>query len=256
MNLSEKAQAALDKVVEAFQTGDLSPIIQIATYHIPSDWPSSHWSFANRVLIYAQTGTLHCRGFRQWEEVDRKVKKGARSAYIFGPRTVKEEKDGESLFKLIGWTTIPVFAYDDTEGEEIGLPPEWVPPTPPPLWDVAERFGLTVKYDYVPDARGIYSPNRKRITLATQSEKTWFHELAHAAEHVLLGELVGGQDEKQEAVAEFTAAVLMELYGLKSTTGNAWEYIKGYSTNPLKTIMSVLPRVEAVLGLILQPEYA
>ena len=30
MNLSDKAQAALDQVVEQFQSGDLSPIVQIA----------------------------------------------------------------------------------------------------------------------------------------------------------------------------------------------------------------------------------
>ena len=61
--------------------------------------------------------------------------------------------------------------------------------------------------------------------------------LAHAAHAKLEGKLQGGQDAGQETVAEFTAAVLMHLYGLGDRTGNCWKYIQYYASDPLQAIV-------------------
>ncbi len=50
--------------------------------------------------------------------------------------------------------------------------------------------------------------------------------------------------------SEFSAAVLMALYGLGDRSGNAWEYIGRYSPDPLTAITHALAAVERVLGLL------
>ena len=57
------------------------------------------------------------------------------------------------------------------------------------------------------------------------------------------------RDADQETVAEFAAAVLMALYGLADRSGNAWEYIGRYSSDPLTAITHALAAVERVLGM-------
>jgi hypothetical protein len=79
-----------------------------------------------------------------------------------------------------------------------------------------------------------------------------FHELAHAAHARIEGGLKGGQHAGQETVAEFTATVLMHLYGLGDRTGNCWKYVQGYAANPLQAIFKALHTVEKVLALLLE----
>ena len=87
------------------------------------------------------------------------------------------------------------------------------------------------------------------ITLGTHDPEVFFHELAHAA-HARIDGLRPGQHTDQETIAEFTAAVLMALYGLGDRTGNAWRYIQSYSKDPLTAIQRALSTVEKVLILL------
>lgn len=251
MKLSEKAQAALDRVVEKMKTGDLSPVIDVALIRLPKNaaFPAAKWTFSNRLLAYLQTGDLDCRGYRQWESAGRQVTKGQRAAYILAPRMIKQEDaKGDEESKCVGFLAVPVFGISQTEGdqiEELSLAPK----EPPPLLEVAARFGISVKY--LPageEARGYYDPARKSITLCTHHEKTFFHELAHAA-HDRLESLKGGQDARQETIAEFTACVLAAMYG-KDYSGNSWEYIQSYNNNPLTAIMAAMETIEKVIALI------
>ena len=91
MKLSKKAQQSLDKVLSQFKSGDLSPITTVARIQLSKDAPATHWSLSNRILAFSQSGELDCRGYRQWEQVDRKVKKGERSVYILRPIIVKRD---------------------------------------------------------------------------------------------------------------------------------------------------------------------
>ena len=69
--------------------------------------------------------------------------------------------------------------------------------------------------------------------------------------------LKGGQDWKQEIVAELSAAVLCRLVGTatRDTSGNSYRYIQSYAEkahkDTLKGISAVIGDVEKVLGLIL-----
>lgn len=256
MKLSDKAQAALDKVVEKFQAGDLSPIVQVARIQRQGDpTPFETWSFNNKVMAFIQTGgDTDVRGFNQWKQAGRYVKKGEQAAYILAPivKTYTDEETGEEKSRLIGFKSVPVFGISQTEGEEIPQP-DYTPAELPPLADVAERLGVKVTYlPLAPDRLGQCKVDGSEIELGTEDASVFFHELAHAVHGRLNGgKLKGGQHKDQETVAEFTATVLMELYGLGDRTGNCWQYIQHYDKDPLKAVYKALGTVGQVLEVVL-----
>lgn len=254
LKLSAKAKASLSKMLAKIQAGDLSPLTKVVTFQIPEDSPAQKWSYRNKVLAFAQSGRLDCRGYRQWQKDGRQVKKGSNGAFIWSPRTrkVTDEKTGEEKQVFAGFRLISVFADTDTEGDE--PLPDYTPKSPPPLADIAAKLGVNVKYQPMIQALGDCTTNGKQIRLATGDVKVFFHELAHAAHAKIDGRLNGGQQVGQETIAEFTALVLMDLYGLGDRSGDAWQYINGYSKDPLKAFTTALAKVEQVLDLILSVE--
>lgn len=246
MKLSAKAQRALNEVVAKFQNGDLSPIVKIASIRLPKDAPAAKWSFSNRVLAYAQTGTLDCRGYRQWQGVGRQVRKGERGAFIIAPRIVTEKDDkGKKTKELRGFLGLSVFAYHQTDGEG-DQAFTYEPKVPPPLREVAQAFGLDVKFGPMLGAYGA-TDSETSVWMATDDTAVFFHELAHAAHTKADGGKRKGETEERETVAEFSAAVLMELYGLGDRSGNAWRYIEHFATDPINAVLKALGTVEKVL---------
>jgi hypothetical protein len=207
-------------------------------------------------MAFMQTDCTDCRGYKQWQEVGRQVKKGSKAAYILGPRLVKieDEETGEEKQIVTGFFSIPVFPYDDTEGESL-IEEDQTPREMPPLYDVAQAWGINIDYCPLPQGvRGSFNPGKNSIKLGTANVKTFFHELAHAA-HGKIEALNHGQDSKQETIAEFTACVLMKLYTGEDYSGNSWQYIESYNPNdPIKAIYSVLSTVEQVINLIIESE--
>lgn len=259
MKTTEKAEQALTRILEAFETGDVAPALAKAM--LPRvDVPSTRWSLNNRMLAALQ-GTLDARGFRQWKEVGRHPKKGSRAFYILAPMVGKRkaagaEMDAESEPETVvyGFKAVPVFAMEDTDGEPVY--PELLPNEPPPLTDVAERWGVRV--DYLPgggSAMGFYQPSRNRIGLSTHDDGTWFHELAHAAHARILGPLKPGQDWKQEVTAELTSAVLRHVYGSQENDGGSYQYIRAYASeagrDAHRACLAVLSDVQTILSAIL-----
>lgn len=260
MKLSPKAQKSIDKVIDKFKTGDLSPIIQVARINLDPDAPAAKWSFSNKVLAFAQTGDLDCRGYRQWQAFGRQVKRGSVAGFIFSPRTVKKTKkngDGEDeeYRACIGFIPIAVFPSSGTEGDTPLQ--DHKPAELPPLADVARRLGIELTWQPLPpDRLGDCLTDGSAIRLATDDEAVFFHELAHAAHAELNGEsgLKNGSKTQKETVAEFTSAVLMELYGIRDNSGNAWNYISMYAKDPITAISKAMGTVEGVLDLLLDKD--
>jgi len=167
-----------------------------------------------------------------------------------------EDEHGEESTRLIGFITIPVFRFEDTAGEALDYEALKVPDVP--LLGVAAQWGITVKA--VPEnARylGQFSPAQwgaGEIRLATPEEKVFFHELSHAAhERVLRARgdtMKGGQDWRQEIVAELSAAVLCRLCGKsdKDTSGNSYRYIESYALRRSKDVMKAIASVIGDVG--------
>ena len=223
--------------------------------------PSDSWSLGNRLLMVSQ-GTNDARGFRQWQEVDRYVKKGSKAIYIFAPLTKKvTEKDkvtGEESERIIvvGFRPIPVFRYEDTDGEI--LPKfDYAPKTYPPFFDVAEKLGLSVSYQPLRSKYlGRYTPSTKTIELCSEDAPVYYHELSHAVHNTFV-DLKTYDKDKAEIVAEFSACVLCELSGISGYQWQGYKYIERYcgtTDKPetvLKKIMGVLNDVEKIVSIIL-----
>ena len=73
--MNEKVKTALQSIVKRFEQGDIPDVIAYSTFPIPNI-PAARWSLLNRILMNL-SGTNDARGFRQWQEVERHVKRGS-----------------------------------------------------------------------------------------------------------------------------------------------------------------------------------
>lgn len=253
------ATEALTKLLELWESGDMPPAIARRTIERSKlARPSDSWSLSNQILMLL-SGTEDGRGFRQWEEVGRHVTKGSKAFYILGPilKKITEKNDaGEEASRqvLVGFKGIPVFRLEDTDGEPVEVP-DYDPPALPPLADVAEAWGINVRYGpFVDRFYGYFAPGVNEIFLATHEVSTFFHELAHAA-HAKIRPLKNGQDVLQEIVAETVAAVLCLMYGFEGYLANARQYVASYAgmepEKVSKAVIKTLAEIEKVLNLIL-----
>lgn len=257
---AEAADQALAEILELFDSGELpARIAETVIARAEGDSPSAAWSLGNQLLM-VMAGTADARGFRQWEEVARHVKRGSKAFYILAPCTRKvreaDTETGEERERVIvtGFKGVPVFRLEDTEGEPVERP-DYQPAEFPPLFDVAERLGVSVEYvPYVDRLRGYYAPAQERIVLCSHDVRVFFHELAHAAHERVNGALKGGQVPSQEIVAETVAATLCRLYGFDGYVASGAEYIRGYANGkgPAQAAMRVLGDVQKILALILE----
>jgi antirestriction protein ArdC len=202
-------------------------------------------------------GSSDCRGFKQWKEAGRHVKKGSKAVYILRPKMVskknKETQEKESV--CIGFTPLPVFALESTEGEELYYSAPVLPEIP--LQKAVEAFGLTVKAQpFFSQYYGSFSSSSKTINLCTSEVQVFLHELCHAA-HNELAKLKNDQDPKQEIIAELGSEVLKRILGSDTdTSGNSYKYIERYAKEEklsvLEACLDVLKETAAVVALILE----
>ena len=252
--MSNQIKDVLNGILERFESGDIPEAVAISTFPM-ADIPSARWSFLNRLIMYLSS-TEDARGFRQWQQVNRYVKKDARAFHIIVPRMIKKEADnGDEEQILTGFLTKPVFRYEDTAGQPLQHTTPELPDLP--LIETAKKWGISVKaipgnYSYY----GYFSKSRQEIAMATKEESVFFHELAHAA-HSKICTDKNKDISSQEIVAELSAAALCRIIGKTSKyLGNSYRYIKSYATranlSPLKACLKVLSEVERVLKLILE----
>ena len=256
--MNDKVKQVLNVILEKFKSGDIPEAVAISMYPIP-EIPSAKWSLMNRTLMFI-SGTMDGRGYKQWQQVDRFVKKGSKAFHILVP-FIKRHKDEQDVDKefLIGFGCRPIFRKEDTDGKELEYETIELPNLP--LVERAKKWGISVRaipgnYRY----HGYYSMERKEISLATPEEKVFFHELSHAGHEKVKGSLTGGQDALQEIVAELSAAALCKLVGKQGngSFGNSYRYIEKYSEtlkmSPYNACLKVMSETEKVLNLILKGE--
>lgn len=96
MTITEKAKESLNRLLQMFEIGDLPQavartVIADKTGHAVK--PSDKWSLGNWLLMIV-AGTGDARGFNQWQEVGRHVKKGAKA--ILYPCPLDQKEAGEA----------------------------------------------------------------------------------------------------------------------------------------------------------------
>jgi hypothetical protein len=258
--MNERVQNALNSILLKFQSGDIPQVISYSMFPAAKDLPSSQWSLLNRTLMFL-AGTEDARGFRQWNSVNRYVKRGAKCFHILVPwiRKVEDIETGEHNQLLMGFNTGVVFRVEDTDGEQLDY---WQVDMPElPLIERAEEWGIKVKcipgnFKYL----GYYSSGRKEIGLASEEVCIFFHELSHCAHDIIKGGLKGGQDPIQEVIAELCAQTLCRIVGKWGDRylGNSYRYIERYAEklnlSPHAVCLRVMKETEEVLNLILKDD--
>lgn len=202
-----------------------------------------HYSFRN--VLLAKIQYPHGRffaSFNHWNELGRRVKKGSKAIKILGPRFKKVvNEDGEEESRLIGFLTLPVFAYEQTEGDplpidRIKIELEGDCPEAREIINMAEMICMKddcpVTYGDAKGANGYYVPATHSIVISdtlsvNHRAKTLVHELVHSKVHRY--DCSSTQSEK-EIVAEGTAFVVCSFFGL-DTSDYSFRYVKGWSDN-------------------------
>lgn len=244
---------AMETLLKMFDEGNL-PKVAHAVFK-GNAIPSDKWSFLNRVLMYLNN-TEDARGFNQWKQAGRNIKKGSKAFYILAPmfKKVTEDKtleSGEFVRQekqiLTGFRGIPVFRFEDTEGAPI-IKEEFKVDIPYEFNGIIQELGLTVKASrFLGSSYGSYNLRNKEIKLSSPEIEVFLHELAHAVDDKLNG-LKRGQQNDQEVTAEFSGAVIGHLMGYRVPLGNVKEYIEQYS---FKELMNCLGRIEKVVTYVI-----
>ncbi len=265
MKLYGRATEIAQRIIDAFKEPENLPKALAPVFiRRKDDAPCRKWSWHNQLLV-ALSGTSDARGFRQWDAVGRKLKKGSKAIWILAPcmGSVKEKDENGDEAKrnvIYGFKGIPVFAVEDTEGKP--LPgneryDEWVRNLP--LLEVAESWGVHVG-TYSGEGKGAlgyfqFGTGRKAIMLGTENLSTWAHELVHAADH-RISKLTDARP-LLEIVAELGSAILLECLGhsYEADLGGAYAYIQRYAETagkpPVSACIGVLDRACSCVALIL-----
>ncbi len=265
--LGKNTHAVAERILDAFRNPEQLPKALAPVFiHRNNDVPCRNWSWHNQ-LIAALGGTTDARGLKQWNAVGRKVIKGRRAIWILAPctkRLPEKKENGEEAMRTViyGFKSIPVFAFEDTEGEP--LPDDndsyadWIAQLP--FIEVAEAWGIRVDaYTHAGNAPLGYfqyaSTGNQAIMLGVANVSTFCHEMCHAADKRLTN-LSGGKLQK-EVVAELGGAILLECLGKShdADLGGAFDYIQGYARAEniptVKACISLLDRTCNAVQLIL-----
>lgn len=259
-----RAEEAAKRILDLFQSGDVPAALAPIFIQRHESIPCRSWSWSNQILT-ALAGHDDARGFRQWEEVGRHVKKGEHGFPILVPIHAKrEEKAGEtgenqSRLILVGFKHCIVFGYSQTEGEKLpgsAWARQFIEALP--LVEVAQRWGLSIQTFNGEKSRfqGMYRW-KQSIALGVENLSTWAHELMHAADDRLGNLTERGQHWRSETVAELGGAILLTCLGMEkeADAGGCWEYVSAYARDaqlePMTACQRVLKRTCDAVALVL-----
>lgn len=259
MQFYGQSQQAANNILNVFRSGTLPAALAPVFIRRRDAVPCRSWSWSNQLLT-ALAGHNDARGFRQWLDAGRAVRKGQRAFSILAPITVKRrQRDSETgeereHFALVGFKSVPVFGLDQTDVIDTE---KWARASKGsaeserftaglPVVSVARAWGLSVETYNGADGRALgYYRRGQGIALGVKNLSTWAHELVHAADDRCIGGLKGGQHLDQEIVAELGGAVLLTVLGYEteSDLGGAWAYIAGYCKRENKAPIAVCQRL-------------
>jgi len=132
---------------------------------------------------------------------------------------------------------------EDTEGEPLQY--AQLDTKALPLADVAERWGLEIKAgSFNGTYYGFFSADKKEIVLATDSERTFIHELCHSSHFRIDPKAAEAPKWEKEIIAEFSASAILYMLGKDGHIATHFDYIKRYAEQakltPVKACMKLL----------------
>lgn len=262
--MTDQIRAALDNLMTMFRDQTFPEQIALSIIRRRQKdgrRPVDEWSLFNFLLV----GGIDCRGYRQWQQqANRQVIGGAKALFIIVPVLKKvpskdgdESPDADVVRRLFGFKAAAVFKVTDTQGAPLPEAADYTPPVLPPLYEVAGKLGLKVRYQpIVGNALGSYSPSEKTIRISeVSSPLTYLHELCHAMDNAI-EPILPGRLAEAELVAELGGACLASLYGYTGTESSTYRYLQLYAAEHdpqgvLRCLATVTGRVETIVRRIL-----
>lgn len=213
------------------------------------------YSLNNIILIVSQRpdATL-VKGFRQWNQLNRRVVRGAKAIWILAPsvRRAKSDDDEDRVF----FRSVRVFDVTDTEQipGEPEIPLTWESPELhfPGADEAFERLlnwlalqGTTVRSERLDGPRGYYSADKNLIvydSLLTKPEalRVLIHEAIHA-------QGIGYRDygrEQAEAMTDMAAWLVCDTIGF-DVTETSVPYVLGWNDAPEQVLTDQLAKITA-----------
>ena len=234
------------------------------------------YSWNNQFLIWFQSSVrgfeaTYVRGYKQWEAIDRTVKKGEKAMYVLAPMLAHRcmEKGCEAKAKyfrdgriyicikdsnhkvgkfLVGFKDVPVFDISQTEGEDIPQVTlkDKCENAKPEIWDalvsLAESHDFKVIIGNAKGAEGYCSHDKKEIVISSNADFGYQVKiLAHEVGHLLMHKDIKDYQQQRaryETEAEGVAWVVCEALGVHSDEDNySFGYIATWGKDNTKQLV-------------------
>tara|TARA_Y100000994_G_scaffold246270_1_gene249261 strand:+ start:393 stop:1295 length:903 start_codon:yes stop_codon:yes gene_type:complete len=234
------------------------------------------YSWNNQFLIWFQSSVRgfeasYVRGYKQWEAIDRTVKKGEKAMYVLAPMLAHRcvEKDCKARAKyfrdgkyyicekdskhkvgkfLTGFRDVPVFDISQTEGEDIPQVTlkDKCENAKPEIWEalvsLAESHDFKVIVGNAKGAEGYCSHDKKEIVISSNAEFGYQVKiLAHEVGHLLMHKDIKDYQQQRaryETEAEGVAWVVCEALGVHSNEDNySFGYIATWGKDNTKQLV-------------------
>jgi hypothetical protein len=205
------------------------------------------YSYRNQLLIhFALPSATRVAGFKAWQSLGRRIKKGAKAIPILGPVTrLEKQDDGSEKELIVNFRPVNVFDISQTEGKElphldVTLQGDDQQKLLNALSDFCEvkKIALDFKNLGVNGLYG-YSQGGKVVISSKNSVNTQVNTLVHEIAHELLHHPSHLSEQQKEIEAEGTAYVVCKHFGLKT---KSFTYLAMYKADS-KEIMAHLEAI-------------
>ena len=235
------------------------------------------YSFNNIILIYIQNpNATKLMGYKKWNTVNRRVKKGAKAIWIYAPMIMKDddfESGSDAGFdsavqnkKVVGFKAVKVFDITDTESMnpkgEIPQEPKWFGDSLPEekadrLFDLGLKLSdnLGIKVDREEAKRGEKGWALKdHINIVTDiagagAFSTLIHEIAHSLMHFedsspfFINDENKLSKEEKELQAETVSYIVLKHYDLPAQHHPVYLAIWKANKESFQKHMSIMTKV-------------
>jgi len=205
------------------------------------------YSYHNQLLIhFALPSATRVAGFKTWQSLGRRVKKGTKALHILGPvmRWEKQE-DGSEKELIVNFTPVNVFDISQTEGKElphldVTLQGDDQQKLLDALQDFCNAKKITLDFKNL-GVNGLYgySQGGKVVVSSKDSVNTQVNTLVHEITHELLHHPSDLTEQQKEIQAESVAYVVCKHFGLST---KSFTYLAMYKADS-KEIMAHLEAI-------------
>jgi len=241
---SDRLRAAIDELVSVVEAGHSARL----TAYLTTMARFHRYSLGNVLLIGMRCPhATHVAGFRAWQRLGRRVRRGERGIRIMAPIVRRKAADHEDEERVVAFKTVCVFDVSQTDGKPLpelghvaGDPGEHVER----LKVLVSDCGIELEYaNLAVGVDGWSSGGRigvRRGLPPAEEFSVLVHELAHELLHR------DDRDSRRRAVreteAEAVAFVVCEAVGLETNQAAA-DYIQLYDGNR-DTLLASLDRIQ------------